>query len=189
MSPVSPNPRPQAPGYVKMSGRPSNNDRKREETEKPNGKKMSKHGTVIKCSLCPSIGHNKAGCKKNPEGGKKKNAHLVKSNKTEQAQGSTSQPAATAAPSSQPAAPVAPRTHTTAPSASRTAEAAAPTNKFKPPRKRSAPSQPGASSIPGGTSSSSLLGTNASRTGAKRGKGKSSPSVSSYTYFTCSGNY
>ena len=83
MWPVSPNPRPQAPGYVKMPGRPSNNDRKREETEKPKGKKMSKHGTVIKCSLCGSIGHNKASCIKNPDRGKKKNAHLVKSKKAE----------------------------------------------------------------------------------------------------------
>ena len=77
MWPISPNPRPQAPGYVKMPGRPSKNDRKREETEKPKGKKMSKHGTVIKCGLCGSFGHNKAGCKKNPERGKKKNKHLV----------------------------------------------------------------------------------------------------------------
>nr|XP_045090280.1 uncharacterized protein LOC123493395 [Aegilops tauschii subsp. strangulata] len=200
MWPVSPNPRPQAPGYVKMPGRPSNNDRKREETEKPKGKKMSKHGTVIKCSLCGIIGHNKASCKKNPERGKKNNAHLVKSKKAEQAQGSTTQTAAPAAPTSQPAAPATPRTHTAAqaaprssqaaaPTAARTAQAAAPSNKFKPPRKRSAPFQPGASSVPGGTSSSSLLGTNASRTGAKRGRGRSASSVPSYAYFTCSGNY
>ena len=39
---------------------------------------MSKHDTVITCSLCHNSGHNKGGCKKNPDRGKKKNAHLVK---------------------------------------------------------------------------------------------------------------
>jgi hypothetical protein len=37
--PVSPNPRPQAPGYVRMHGRPKKNDRRREEGEKPKCKK------------------------------------------------------------------------------------------------------------------------------------------------------
>ena len=83
MWPVSANPRPQAPGYVRMPGRPKKNDRKREETEKPKGKKMSKHGTVIKCSLCSGTGHNKSGCKQNPEKGKK-NAHLTKTSKKNQ---------------------------------------------------------------------------------------------------------
>jgi hypothetical protein len=64
--PVSPNPRPQAPEYVRMPGRPKKNNRKREETEKPLGKKMSKHGTIIKCSLCGTSGHNMSGCKSNP---------------------------------------------------------------------------------------------------------------------------
>ena len=75
--PISANPRPQAPGYVRMPGRPKKNDRKREETEKPKGKKMSKHGTIIKCSLCGGSGHNKSGCNQNPEKGKK-NARLTK---------------------------------------------------------------------------------------------------------------
>jgi hypothetical protein len=58
------------------------NDRKREETEKPKGKKMSKHGTIIKYSLCGNTGHNMSGCKSNPERGKKKKAHLKKKNKS-----------------------------------------------------------------------------------------------------------
>jgi hypothetical protein len=78
MWPISTNPRPVAPGYVRMPGRPKKNDRKREEHEKPKGKKMSKHGTIIKCSICGNSGHNKSGCKGNPERGKKKNAHLTK---------------------------------------------------------------------------------------------------------------
>jgi hypothetical protein len=82
MWPISKKPRPQAPGYVKMPGRPKKNDRKREETEKPKAtKKMSKHGTVILCSMCGNAGHNKSSCYKNPERGKKKNAHLVKTTK------------------------------------------------------------------------------------------------------------
>jgi hypothetical protein len=77
--PISPNPRPEAPSFVRMpKGRPKKNDRKREEHEKPKGKKMSKHGTLIKCSICGNEGHNKTGCKGNPERGKKKNAHLTK---------------------------------------------------------------------------------------------------------------
>ncbi|XP_048532810.1 uncharacterized protein LOC125511465 [Triticum urartu] len=76
--PISDKPRPQAPGYVSMPGRPRNNDRKREEGEAPKGKKMSKHGTKITCSMCGHKGHNKTGCHKNPEKGKKKNAFLKK---------------------------------------------------------------------------------------------------------------
>lgn len=76
--PVSDKPRPQAPGYVSMPGRPRKNDRKREEGEAPKGKKMSKHGTKITCSMCGHKGHNKTGCNKNPEKGKKKNAFLKK---------------------------------------------------------------------------------------------------------------
>jgi hypothetical protein len=81
--PVSPNPRPQAPEYVRMPGRPKKNNRKREETEKPLGKKMSKHGTIIKCSLCRTSGHNKSGCKSNPNRGKKDKVHLTKKNSNE----------------------------------------------------------------------------------------------------------
>jgi hypothetical protein len=82
MLPISSNPRPQAPGYVRMPGRPKKNDRRREEQEKPKSKKMSKHGIVIICSMCGNSGHNKAGCKNNPERGKKKYAHLTKKKKT-----------------------------------------------------------------------------------------------------------
>ena len=87
MWPVSEKPRPQAPAYAtipdSMPGRPKNNDRRREESEKPKpSKKMTKHGTVIICSMCGTAGHNKTGCKQNPERGKKKNAHLKKTSKT-----------------------------------------------------------------------------------------------------------
>ena len=70
--PVSQNPRPQAPGYVSMPGRPRKNDRRREEGEAPKGKKMSRNGIKITCSMCGNKGHNKSGCHKNPEKGKKK---------------------------------------------------------------------------------------------------------------------
>ncbi|XP_044968916.1 uncharacterized protein LOC123428866 [Hordeum vulgare subsp. vulgare] len=76
--PISEKPRPQAPGYVSMPGRPRKNDRKREEGEVPKGKKMSKYGTKITCSMCGHKGHNKAGCNNNPEKGRKKNAFLKK---------------------------------------------------------------------------------------------------------------
>jgi hypothetical protein len=79
--PISPNPRPQPPGFVKMPGRPKKNNRKREETDKPKARKMTKHGTIIVCSMCGNSGHNKSSCHKNPERGKKKNAHLVKTSK------------------------------------------------------------------------------------------------------------
>jgi hypothetical protein len=79
MWPVSANPRPQAPGYVTMPGRPKKNHRRREVGEAPRGKKLSKHGVQIKCGLCGKTGHNKSGCQKNPERGKKKNAFLQKS--------------------------------------------------------------------------------------------------------------
>ena len=81
MWPISDKPRPQAPGYVRMPGRPKKNARKREEDEKPVGKKMSKHGTIIVCGLCGTAGHNRTGCKKNPDRGTKKNVHLAKTTK------------------------------------------------------------------------------------------------------------
>jgi hypothetical protein len=64
-----------------MPGRPKKNDRRKKEHEKPKGKKMSKHGTVIRCSICGKTGHNKSGCGGNLERGKKKNAHLTKTSK------------------------------------------------------------------------------------------------------------
>jgi hypothetical protein len=45
---------------------------------------MSKHGTIIKCSICGTAGHNKSGCGGNPEKGKKRNAHLTKTSKNPQ---------------------------------------------------------------------------------------------------------
>jgi hypothetical protein len=68
-----------------MPGRPKKNNRKREETEKPKARKMTKHGTIIVCSMCGNSGHNKSSCHKNPERGKKKNAHLVKTSKKRKA--------------------------------------------------------------------------------------------------------
>ena len=88
MWPISEKPRPEAPDFVnvRMPGRPKKNDRRREETEKPKPtNKMSKHGTVITCSLYNTPGHNKGGCKKNPERGKKRNAHLVRTTKKSKA--------------------------------------------------------------------------------------------------------
>jgi hypothetical protein len=76
MWPISTNPRPQAPGYVRMLGRTKKNGRRREEQEKPKAKKMSKHGIVIICSLCGNSGHNKAGCKNNPERARK-STHIL----------------------------------------------------------------------------------------------------------------
>jgi hypothetical protein len=81
MWPISEKPRPQAPGYVRMPERPKKNERKRKECEKPRGKKMSKHGTIIVCSLCGTTVHNKSGCKANPERGNQKFQHLRKKSK------------------------------------------------------------------------------------------------------------
>ena len=83
MWPISEKPRPEAPDFVnvRMPGRPKKNDRRREEGEAPKGKKMSKHGTKITCSMCGHKGHNKTGCKKIPEKGQKKNAFLKKTGK------------------------------------------------------------------------------------------------------------
>jgi hypothetical protein len=76
--PVFANPRPQAPGYVRMPGRPKKNHRRREEGEAPKGKKLSKHGVQIKCGSCGKTGHNKSSCTKNSEKRKKKNAFFSK---------------------------------------------------------------------------------------------------------------
>jgi hypothetical protein len=82
MWPISEKPRPVAPGYVKMHGRPTKNARRREEHENPKSStKMSKHGNTIVSSMCHNSGHNKSSCLKNPERGKKKNAHLIKTTK------------------------------------------------------------------------------------------------------------
>ncbi|KAM0919168.1 hypothetical protein ACQ4PT_008372 [Festuca glaucescens] len=62
-----------------MPGRPKKNERRREEGEAPKGKKMSRVGLIMSCGFCGRTGHNKSGCGKNPDRGKKKNAHLAKS--------------------------------------------------------------------------------------------------------------
>ena len=61
--PISPRPKPTAPGYIKMPGRPKK-ERKREVGEKPKSKKVSKVGTVIRCGKCKVIGHNRRKCDK-----------------------------------------------------------------------------------------------------------------------------
>ncbi|XP_066374845.1 uncharacterized protein [Miscanthus floridulus] len=50
-----------APGYVKMPGRPKT-ERRREPTEVRKATKMSKTGTIIRCSKCRLPGHNKSTC-------------------------------------------------------------------------------------------------------------------------------
>lgn len=52
-----------APGYIKMPGRPRTK-RRREMHEPPKPTKMSKYGTVIRCTSCKQIGHNKSTCAK-----------------------------------------------------------------------------------------------------------------------------
>uniref|UniRef100_A0A0D9YAQ6 CCHC-type domain-containing protein n=1 Tax=Oryza glumipatula TaxID=40148 RepID=A0A0D9YAQ6_9ORYZ len=52
-----------APGYIKMPGRPRTESR-REMHEPPKPTKLSKFGTVIRCTRCKRIGHNKSSCAK-----------------------------------------------------------------------------------------------------------------------------
>lgn len=178
MWPISQNPRPQAPGYVRMPGRPKKNARKREETEQPKGKKMSKHGTIIVCSLCKTPGHNKSGCKSNPERGNRKFHHLKKPTKTKKA---TEQPTAGAG-TSQASAP------TGKPPATRAKVGSVPVNKpankFKPPRTKHAAAAGTSSHAAAGTSSQVAPGT-----GRGKKRGRPASSIPSYSYFTCSGNY
>lgn len=61
--PQSDRPPLEAPGYVKMPGRPKK-ERKRESHEKPKAAKISRVGTVIRCRKCKGIGHNKSTCDK-----------------------------------------------------------------------------------------------------------------------------
>lgn len=63
--PTADHPRPLAPGFIKMPGRPKV-ERRREPGEAPKGSKMSKVGTKITCSLCHRQGHNMKSCKNNP---------------------------------------------------------------------------------------------------------------------------
>jgi alpha-galactosidase len=57
-----------APGYVKMPGRPKT-ERRREVHEPKNPTKMSKIGTVITCSKCKGTGHNRSTCEKRNQQG------------------------------------------------------------------------------------------------------------------------
>jgi hypothetical protein len=61
--PKSDRPPLQAPGYVRMPGRPKK-ERKREEHEKPKAPKLSRVGTVVRCRKCKQIGHNRSTCDK-----------------------------------------------------------------------------------------------------------------------------
>lgn len=61
--PVSDRPRPEGPKEIKKPGR-KKKQRTREEQEKPKTTRVSKVGTVIKCSLCKGTGHNKTSCYK-----------------------------------------------------------------------------------------------------------------------------
>lgn len=98
---------------------------------------MSKHGTIIKCSMCGDAGHNKSECKKNPEREKKKNAHLTKTTKknsrNEQASRSGTTPQAQAPQAQASGSATASARTTTVPQASAPGTKA---NRFKPPRKR-----------------------------------------------------
>jgi hypothetical protein len=61
--PVSDREKLKAPGYVRMPGRPKT-ERRREATEPPKGSRMSKVGTVIRCTKCKQTGHNRTSCDK-----------------------------------------------------------------------------------------------------------------------------
>lgn len=65
--PVSKRPKPAAPPYVKMPGRPKK-ERRREPHEKPKATRVSKVGTIIMCRRCKGIGHNKTTCAKRNTG-------------------------------------------------------------------------------------------------------------------------
>ncbi|EEE63543.1 hypothetical protein OsJ_18359 [Oryza sativa Japonica Group] len=57
-----------APGYIKMPGRPKT-ERRREKHEPPKPTKMPKYGTVIRCTRCKQVGHNKSSCSKHQSSG------------------------------------------------------------------------------------------------------------------------
>ncbi|WVZ64352.1 LOW QUALITY PROTEIN: hypothetical protein U9M48_013885 [Paspalum notatum var. saurae] len=74
--PISDIPRPRPPAYVKMPGRPKT-ERTREQGEAPKGIKLSKIGIKMSCCAKKTT-HNARTCPKNPEAGKKKNAHITR---------------------------------------------------------------------------------------------------------------
>ncbi|KAL6654545.1 hypothetical protein ACP70R_008010 [Stipagrostis hirtigluma subsp. patula] len=60
-------PKPGPPAYVKMPGRPRK-ERRREPGETKKGTKLSKVGTITKCSRCKGTNHNVRTCKMNRTG-------------------------------------------------------------------------------------------------------------------------
>lgn len=57
-----------APGYIKMPGRPKT-ERRREAHEPAKATRASKIGTIIRCRKCKQVGHNRSTCDKhNGEG-------------------------------------------------------------------------------------------------------------------------
>ncbi|XP_066161905.1 uncharacterized protein [Oryza sativa Japonica Group] len=52
-----------APGYIKMQGRPKTT-RRREMHEPPKPTKMSRFGSVMRCTRCHQVGYNKSSCAK-----------------------------------------------------------------------------------------------------------------------------
>lgn len=58
--PTSEMAKPLPPKILKMPGRPKKE--RRQPHEKPKGKKLSKVGTIIKCSKCKQTGHNRSSC-------------------------------------------------------------------------------------------------------------------------------
>jgi alpha-galactosidase len=61
--PISDREKLKAPGYVRMPGRPKT-ERRGEVIEPPKGSRMSKVGTIIRCTKCKQTGHNKTSCDK-----------------------------------------------------------------------------------------------------------------------------
>ncbi|XP_004953070.1 uncharacterized protein LOC101779108 [Setaria italica] len=60
--PVSDRVKLKAPDYVWMPGRPKTE--RRDPTEAPKGTKLSRVGTVIRCTKCKQTGHNRSTCEK-----------------------------------------------------------------------------------------------------------------------------
>ncbi|KAM0919170.1 hypothetical protein ACQ4PT_008374 [Festuca glaucescens] len=187
--PVSSKPRPQAPGYVRMPGRPKKNERRREEGEAPKGKKMSRVGLIMSCGFCGRTGHNKSGCGKNPDRGKKKNAHLAKSgSKMKQAEQAQTDGAKAAAASRTSSTSENPKSKKFNPPRAAAAPTATAPTRTSPRRATTVPRAPTRSSprrASQSASTTSNLGTTAPRTkGRKRlldGRMKE--------YLTASGNY
>lgn len=48
---------------MRMLGRPKK-ERRRDSTEQPKSTRLSRVGTIIRCTTCKGVGHNKTSCKK-----------------------------------------------------------------------------------------------------------------------------